>query len=106
MKKLVLMLSLSLGLNAQAASYTQQVAKLLGISTADIYAEKVLVEVPARGSTPALTTIEFSYDLEEYSPAYGYDVYTYDCVATAANGIITADMLKCELNEGILVDEY
>lgn len=106
MKKLVLILTATFGLSAFASDYTTQLSKLLNVSGEDIYNVTTLVKVPAIGSTPALTTVEFSYDVEEFDAVFGLEVLTYNCVATAAADVFTPEMINCELDEGILFDEF
>ncbi len=107
MKKLIVMASALIATNLWAVlpygTLQEQAAELLNVDSADFYnvAEQVV-----RTTSGAQYVLKFSYDVEEYD-VNGYAVLTYNCVATAKGlPVLTSDKIECELDEGILFDEF
>ncbi len=106
MKKLVLTAVVLASSNLWAilpyGSLQDQAAELLEVPSAEFYnvAEQVV-----RTTSGVVYQLSFSYDVEEYD-SYGYEVLTYNCVASAKGlPVLSGDSIKCELDEGILFDE-
>tara|TARA_Y100000296_G_C5018864_1_gene178822 strand:+ start:100 stop:423 length:324 start_codon:yes stop_codon:yes gene_type:complete len=107
MKKMLFMATVIAASNLWAilpyGTLQDQAAKLLEVDSADLYNVSEQVIRTTSGSMYKLT---FSYDVESYD-SYGYEVLTYNCVATAKGlPVLTGDTIECELDEGILFDEF
>ncbi len=81
----------------------EQAASLLAQDVNEFY--NVEEEVSFENGA-SVFTLTFSYDEELYDQ-YGYDVLTYNCVATAmAAPVLSEESISCEVEEGILFDEF
>ncbi len=106
MKKLVvsaiIMASSNLWAILPYGSLQDQAAELLEVESSEFYN---VSEQVVRTTTGPLYQLSFSYDVEEYDN-YGYEVLTYNCVATAKGlPVLSGNSIKCELDEGTLIDE-
>lgn len=80
-----------------------QAAELLGLGSDQLYQ---VSEAVIRTTSGPIYQLKFSYDVEE-NDNDGYSVLTYNCIATAKGlPVLTEDVIKCELDEGTLQDEF
>ena len=105
MKKIVLMASAIIASNLWAilpyGTLQEQAAELVGTTELYNVAEQVV-----RTTSGVVYQLSFSYDVEEYD-FDGYALLTYNCVATAKGlPVLTSDKIQCELDEGVIFDEY